>query len=606
MSTPIASAPRSPVFINANPATSEQSAKSAQGFGKAAISVPQIQAIDEQVITLLAKAATEQAGEVNTTKPQAPGNPELRQADMPRLMRAAQHGNPAIPGQPPKLTPEAALLMMTMMLSSVLNEENGRSLASQLEYAKARLAERAATAAELSEAIKLAEALAEQAMGDVGTAEGELAAAMEALKKAQAEVARLEQALADAPPEEQDAIRAQLEQAKAHAAAQQGHVDTAHAKLNAALTVLNGALADLEDFKAQADTLDPQQSVSARGDEKATTFRSELEYLLALLQDLMSKAELRKFAKETEFVQAVLRAREAENMRRSEEYQREVEKAEQAQKKMGCIGKVIGWVITVVAVVAAPFSGGASMALAGIGLALAVGQELGFDPLGKVLEPVMKAVMALVQEVAKVISSVLKTLGLPANVVDKIKDALAIVAVAAMVIAIAFVSKKAASNVAVQQVTKAVTKAVSDAISKALPNMLKTAGHAIKQSVDDVAGKISELSAKVIKSDTDTLAVRAGQTMKAMTGLQFANQTSQGIGSAVIADMYIDATQIKAAMQLSMVDSQILRELVQLILDYLLQSNVLVDELFKTMTTAQATRDASAKFVTSRVGHAAA
>ncbi len=106
-------------FTGATGKTGEQAAKASAGFGAA--SMQQIQAVDEQVISLLAKAATEQAGEANTTKPQAPGTPELRQADKPRLMKAAQQQNPGVPGQPQKLTPEAVLLMMTMQLSGVIN-----------------------------------------------------------------------------------------------------------------------------------------------------------------------------------------------------------------------------------------------------------------------------------------------------------------------------------------------------------------------------------------------------------------------------------------------------------------------------------------------------
>ncbi len=587
-------------FTGATGKSSESAAKASSGFGAA--SMQQIQVIDEQVISLLAKAATEQAAEVNTTKPQAPGTPELRQADIPRLMRAAQQQNPGIPGQPQKLTPESVLLMLTMQLSGTIKEENSRNLASQLELLKARLAAREASAAELSEAIKLAQAVVDAAMGDAGVAEGELAAALQALKDAQAEVARLEQALADAPPEEQEALRAQLEAAKANAAHQQGKVDTAHAKLNEALNTLNGALKDLETFKSQADALAASRSISAGGDDNALSNQAALEFLLAMLQKLIGDANLKKFAKDTEFVQAMLKAREAENLRRSEEYQRELEKAEQAQKKMGCIGKIIGWVVTVVAVVAAPFSGGASMALAGVGLALAIGQEFGFDPLGKVLEPIMKVVMKLVQEVAKVVSAALKAVGVPDDIVDKIKDVVALVAVAAMVVAIAFVSKKAASTAAVQAITKAVTKAVTEAISKAMPAMVKAAAHTVKSAVDDVAASLSKTVSKVVGSDADTLAVRAGQATKAMHVMQFGNQAAQGVGTVIIADMYVDAAKLQAELEEGMADSAIFRDLIQMILDYYLQTNTLIAALFQQMTEVRAIQDDTASHITSRIG----
>lgn len=590
-------------FTGATSKSSEAAAKSAAGFGAA--QVQQIQAIDEQVISLLAKAASEQAGEVNTTKPQVPGKPELREANMPRLLKAAQQQAANAPGNGQStLNSDGVLLLLTMQLANVIGEENTRSLTAQLEAIKARLAARAASAAELAEAIRLAESLAEAALGDVGAAEGELAAAMEALKKAQAEVARLEQALADALPEEQDAIRAQLEAAKAEAAKAQGPVDAAYAKLNAAMLAYNQALQDIAELNAEAEALDPNLIGGDAQQSKAYSGRAGIDYLLALLQELIAENNLRKFTKETEYVQAALKAREAENLKRAEEYQREKEKAEQAQKKMGCIGKVIGWVMTVAAVVAAPFTGGASMALAAIGLGLAIGQEFGFDPLGKVLEPVMKLMMKLVQEVAKVIGEALKAVGVDAAIVDKIKDVLAMIAVAAMVVAIAVVSKKLASTVAVQAITKAVTKAVTEAVSKALPNILKAAAHTVKNSVDDVARKISEVTAKAIKSDTSTLATRTGQATKAMHGLQLANQTSQGIGNVIIADMQVDVAKLKAALSLGLLDSQLLRELIQKILEQMLQANDLVESLFRQSSSARAQRDDTAKFITARIGRA--
>ncbi len=586
-------------FTKATHAASQAAAASAAGFGS--VSMADIKAIEAQVmLNLLSLGALEQAGEANTTKPDA-GKPDLRPADLPRLMQAAEQ---KAESGAPRLTAQAVLLLYAMELRETFNLENTRSLASQLELMKGRLAARAATAAELSEAIRLAQALADAAMGDVGLAEGELAAAMEALKKANAEVARLEQALANAPEEDKDAIRTQLEAAKAHATTAQGNVNAAHGKLNEALATLNGALADLEAFKAAADQLDPNRSVSARGDEKALTNGSFLALLLASLQEIIDKANINKLREDTEFVREALKLREAENMRRSEEYHRELEKAEQAQKKMGCIGKIVGWVITVVAVVAAPFTGGASMALAAVGLALAVLEEVGVDIMGKIMEPIMKLIMALVKEVGGVIGNVLKGLGVPAEVVDKIKDALAVIAVAAVVVALVFVSKKAAGTLAVQNIMKAVTKAVTDAVSRALPAMIKSGAHAIKSTVDDVSASIAKTASKAVGASTENMAKRMGYVTTASHGMQLANQSSQVIGQGFVNEMLVKAEKLKADLQNGLMDSEIFRELMQKLLDTYVQATNLVQEIFKVTSDVQANAHATAQFITQRVGKA--
>ncbi len=584
--------------------THDHAAELAARFG--AVPFQKVEEIDRKVLELLADAARERSGADAATEARDPSAPQLRKADVQRLVRAALQHAQTTGNSQARMTPEAAMTLLAMQLSELITTENSRSLSSQLELVKQRLAQRAASAAELSEAIRLAQALVESVMADVGAAEGELAAAMEALKQAEAEVARLEQALADAPAEEQEALRAQLEAAKGKVADAQLTVESATKALADAVETLDKAMADLEGFKGEADKLDPNGSVSARGDEKALTNAALLGELLARLQEIIGKANDAKLEADTLLIQQVLKLREAENMRRSQEYQEEVARAEAAQKKMGCLGKIIGWVVTVVAVVASPFTGGASMALAGIGLALAIGEEFGLNVMGKIMEPIMKLVMELVKAVGNVMGDVLTKLGVSSAFADKIKDVLGVIAVAAMIIAAVVLTKRVAGTVAVQQLAKAVTRAVSEAISKALPQMLKAAARSVAQTADDVAKSISKNLAKVVGQDADTLAIRSGQAIKAATALQFANQAGQGVGNVIIANMYINISKLMAEIELGLADSQIFRDLLQKILEYFMQTTNLVNDLFQQMTNVQESEHEAARFVTSHIRGSAA
>ncbi len=575
----------------------------AAGFGSAPLQ--QVEAIDRKVLELLAKAASDGNSSTADAEPPNPNAPVLRKADMQRLVRAALQQAQATGTTAPRMTPEAAMTLLAMQLSELVTTENSRSLSSQLELVKQRLAQRAASSLELAEAIRLAQEVVDAAMADMGAAEGELLAAEQAIKEAEAEVKRLEKALAEALPEDHEALRAQLEAAKVKAADASVRLDDGITALVQASKALNQALADLEDFKSQADKLDPIGSVSVRGDEKARTNAAALSELLAVLQEIIGKANDAKLEADTRLVQEVLRLREAENLRRSQEYQDELAKAEAAQKKMGCIGKIIGWVVTVVAVVAAPFTGGASMVLAGIGLALAIGEELGLNIMGKIMEPIMKLVMELVKAVGNVLGDALAFLGVPSDIVDKIKDVLGVIVVAALIIAAVVLTKRVAGTVAVQQLAKAVTRAVTEAISKALPQMIKMLAQSAKSAIDDVAKAIAKTASKVTSSNADTLATRAGYATKASHTLQFANQTSQGVGAIVIADMQINAAELLAKLEVGLADSQIFRDLIQKILEYFMQTNNLVADLFKQMANVQESEYETAQFVTSRVGHAA-
>ena len=591
---------------NTPAAIAAAAAASAAGYGTAPLE--QIQSIEAALQKLLADEAQKQQSEGAASRSPTPANADaaqLRKPDMGLITRAALQRAAASGAAQLPLTPEAAMTLLAMQLSELVTTENSRSLASQLELVKQRLAQRTATAAELSEATRLAQEVVEGAMADMEAAEGEVLAAAEALKEAEAEVKRLEHALAEAAPEDQEAIRGQLVAAKGGAAEAQAKLDADITALVKASNALKQALGDLEGFKAQADKLDPNGSVSARGDEKARTNAAVLSELLAMLQEIIGKANDAKLEADTKLVQEVLKLREAENLRRSQEYQEELAKAEAAQKKMGCIGKIVGWVVTVVAVVAAPFTGGASMVLAGVGLALAIGSELGFDLMGKIMEPIMKLVMELVKAVGNVIGDVLTSLGVDPAIADKIKDVLGVIAVAAMIIAAVVLTKKVAGTEAVKQLAQAVTRAFSQAISKALPQMLKSAARSVSSTVDDVAKKISETAGRALGRDPDTLASVAGTTIKASQTLQFANQTSQGIGNVVIAHMYITIAELMAKIEVGLVDSAILRELIQKILDYFIQTNNLVLDLFEKMTDVQTVQHETATFVVARVARTA-
>jgi hypothetical protein len=214
--------------------------------------------------------------------------------------------------------------------------------------------------------------------------------------------------------------------------------------------------------------------------------------------------------------------------------------------------------------------------------------------------------MELVKHVGSVIGDVLTSMGVSTDIVDKIKDVLAVVAVAAMIIAAVVLTKKVAGTAAVQQLAKAVTRAVSEAISKALPQILKSVARSVGQTVDDVAQAISKAAAKATGASADNMAKRAGYAMKATHTLQFANQTTQSVGSIVIADMYIDAAKLLATLEVGLVASEIFRELIQKILEYFIQTKNLVQQLFEQMSNVQANEHATARFVTHRIGAAAA
>lgn len=92
-------------------------------------------------------------------------------------------------------------------------------------------------------------------------------------------------------------------------------------------------------------------------------------------------------------------------------------KAEELNRTMGCIGKILGAVLTVISVVAAAFTGGASLALAAIGVALMVADEVvkattGVSFMEEALKPLMdKVLKPLMDLLGKAITKALESMG---------------------------------------------------------------------------------------------------------------------------------------------------------------------------------------------------
>lgn len=82
-------------------------------------------------------------------------------------------------------------------------------------------------------------------------------------------------------------------------------------------------------------------------------------------------------------------------------------KAEAASKAAGCVGKILGAVLTVVSVVGAAFTGGASLALAAVGVGLmaadmVVKELTGVSFMEKAMKPLMDNILGpMIQGIGK-------------------------------------------------------------------------------------------------------------------------------------------------------------------------------------------------------------
>jgi invasin B len=212
-----------------------------------------------------------------------------------------------------------------------------------------------------------------------------------------------------------------------------------------------------------------------RGEQpELTSSAARLSLLMAEMTRLMGDGAEANMKADQEFMKEIQTERQKALEKSAADYAAEVEKAEQANKTMGCIGKIIGGIILAVSIIAIPFTAGASLALAVIGVGLTVADMVteavtGTSLTEMALAPVMKALQKLVELVGKVISDALEAAGVPPEKAKMIGNILASVAVAVIMIAVMIGVAIVARGPAVTKMFQSVVKTGS----KMLANVTK-------------------------------------------------------------------------------------------------------------------------------------
>jgi invasin B len=567
----------------------ENATRAAAGFGQAPATV--VNQIEAAAARMLATAAASHAEHATTQRD--PTAPDLRPVQMSRVHQA-------VGDEGERLSPDAVLLKLMAMLQELLGESSLQTMKSRLEVFQQRMQARAAEGERLSSALQAAQERVDACSAEATEAAALAEAALAAAEEARQEVERLQQQLDAATPDtpEYEALKEHLDAATRQAGSLREQAEQALQRLDVATGALNDALLDAEAVAREIDAIQPPglPQVGAMGQSDTNrTNAARLQELLGVLNQLIATNSELKLQNEVAFAQKMLKAREAENMRRSKEYQDQVEKARAASKKMGCIGKVIGWVVTAVAVIAAPFSGGASLALAAVGLALAITEEVtGKSILGKVFEPVIKLVQKMAELITKIVMEALKGVGaITEEQAKKVSGIVAAVMTAVLMVAMMVAASVAGGSSAVSKMASKVSELVIKQISRAVPQMLKTVAKTVAQAPSKLAGAL----ANKLGTTVPTMAARGMYVSNSAQVLQAANQTSQGVGRIVIADMEVKAAEIIAALELGLWNSQTLRQLIERSFEQFVSTNQVAHDLFEKISDIQAQANQTGRFL---------
>ena len=295
-------------------------------------------------------------------------------AERPRL------APPNSPVAEKKLDAAARFVELMATLVGVLGEASLQSLETRIASLKA-LSESAGNSSHALLA-QYESALAElqAALDNADTTEAALQAAKTSLSQAEQALALAQATLDGLSPGDPGYDEA----LSARDAARAG-VDAARGTLSAATTAHEEALSTAQAANARADQLLKGLDAGlGKGSEVLESQRRQnvdaagrMVLFMARFAELIGDAAEVRLEAEKKAASEIRDAQSAVAMRKAEEYEDQVRKAEEANKKMGCIGKILGAVLTVVSVVGAVFTGGASLAIAAVGIALMAGDMIG-------------------------------------------------------------------------------------------------------------------------------------------------------------------------------------------------------------------------------------
>ncbi|MFF7062398.1 type III secretion system translocon subunit SctE [Pseudomonas sp. NPDC008258] len=401
-------------------------------------------------------------------------------------------------------------------LINLLGDVSMETLKSRMEILKSAAKASADGNKALSDSYLSALAELEAAVAAASSSEEELAKAKANVDSAQRALAEAEAALGKTKPgtpEHAKALAAR-DQAQGNLAGAQTQLSQASLAHHAAVKVAGEAGKKAEAQARLVESAGLGDKPVLDGIKNQLNAAATMVLLMARFAALMGESAETKIEAEQELFRSMQAARQEYMEKKSEEYLEQVRKAEAASKTAGCIGKILGAVLTVVSVVGAAFTGGASLALAAVGVGLMaadmlVKQLTGVSFMEQAMKPLMDNLLSpMIQAIGKGITDLLKKAGIDAasaEMAGMIMGAIVgAVAMVAVLVVVAVVGKSAAGRVA-----SAMGNMFGKLANEMAPQMLKQAARAVSNGFSSVMTKAR--ASIGLKSDPNSLGMYASR-----------------------------------------------------------------------------------------------
>lgn len=275
--------------------------------------------------------------------------------------------------------------------------------------------------------------------------------------------------------------------------------------------------------KAQG-ILNQSPLINKLNSEKELTTLAKMLLLIGIYLQLLGKSGEKEIKNKREFTEKLHESEQKNLQLRAKEHQEQIDKNMALNKAMGCVGKILGGLITLVSVIGAVFSGGASLALAAVGLALMLGDQIGKAITGvsfmeKALNPILEGVIKpMVEAIAQAITKMLKALGVNENIAAIVGNIVGSILAMVMMVAVVIIGKSAAGKVSSSMVAKMLTEAVKKIVPDVLKKVSSNSGALFTNGIKRVTEKMS------LRSDDVALKSYANMLDFLETGAMFTTQ----------------------------------------------------------------------------------
>ncbi|WP_447403294.1 SPI-1 type III secretion system needle tip complex protein SipB [Salmonella enterica] len=346
------------------------------------------------------------------------------------------------------------------------------------------------------------------------------------------------------------------------------------------------------------------QNQVSQGEQDNLSNVARLTMLMAMFIEIVGKNTEESLQNDLALFNALQEGRQAEMEKKSAEFQEETRKAEETNRIMGCIGKVLGALLTIVSVVAAVFTGGASLALAAVGLAVMVADEIvkaatGVSFIQQALNPIMEHVLKpLMELIGKAITKALEGLGVDkktAEMAGSIVGAIvAAIAMVAVIVVVAVVGKGAAAKLG-----NALSKMMGETIKKLVPNVLKqlaqNGSKLFTQGMQRITSGLGNVGSKMGLQTNALSKELVGNTLnKVALGMEVTNTAAQSAGGVAEGVFIKNASEALADFMLACFAMDQIQQWLKQSVEIFGENQKVTAELQKAMSSAvQQNADAS-------------